>query len=123
MPSILSESATSSVPPSPSAPRSQDSTSSPVCHGFLYDAFLVVPSSLFVLFLAFHAKKNLRKLCSGRSYVMISYYAILWVVSLLNLAWCLFQVLTLFDVTLSLSCTCKDDVFSITPSSSLFFCF
>ncbi|KAK4791370.1 hypothetical protein SAY86_031783 [Trapa natans] len=94
MPSIISENATtSSVPPSPSSPVSQGSISPPVCHGLFYDAFLVVPSALFVLFLAFHAKKNLRKLCNGRSYMIISYYAILWLVSLLNLAWCLFQAM------------------------------
>ncbi|OWM90376.1 protein CANDIDATE G-PROTEIN COUPLED RECEPTOR 2-like [Punica granatum] len=93
-PSILPDNATSSVPlPAPSLPEVQDSGSSSVCHGFFYDAFLVVPSVLFVLFLAFHARKNLKKLCNGRSYVMISYYAILWVVSLLNLAWCLFQAM------------------------------
>ncbi|KAK4747282.1 hypothetical protein SAY87_026319 [Trapa incisa] len=94
MPSIISENATtSSVPPSPSSPVSQGSISPPVCHGLFYDAFLVVQSALFVLFLAFHAKKNLRKLCNGRSYMIISYYAILWLVSLLNLAWCLFQAM------------------------------
>lgn len=109
MTSILPGNATSFAPPNPSSPGVQDPSSSAVCHGFFYDAFLVVPSTLFVLFLAFHAKKNLRKLCNGRSYVMISYYAILWVVSLLNLAWCLFQVPTIVDV--SLSCLCKYGAF------------
>ncbi|XP_028763471.1 transmembrane protein adipocyte-associated 1 homolog [Neltuma alba] len=61
------------------------------CNGFWYDAFLVVPSVLFVLYLAVHAKKNLKKLYNGGSYVMKSCYALLWVATLLNLAWCLFQ--------------------------------
>ena len=63
------------------------------CHGFWRDAALAVPAALFVLYLAFHAKKNLRKLSNGGSYVMIAYYALLWFAALLNLAWCSLQVL------------------------------
>lgn len=66
------------------------------CHGVLYDAALVVPTVLFVLYLVVHAKKNLTKLCNGRSYIMISYYALLWLACVLNLAWCSLQVLYLF---------------------------
>ncbi|GAY55934.1 hypothetical protein CUMW_167900 [Citrus unshiu] len=61
------------------------------CHGVLYDAALVVPTVLFVLYLVVHAKKNLTKLCNGRSYIMISYYALLWLACVLNLAWCSLQ--------------------------------
>ncbi|KAJ4713173.1 transmembrane protein adipocyte-associated 1-like [Melia azedarach] len=61
------------------------------CHGVLHDAVLVVPTVLFVLYLAVHAKKNLTKLRNGRSYIMISYYALLWLASALNLAWCSLQ--------------------------------
>lgn len=64
---------------------------SPECHGFWYDAVLVVPAVVFVVYLAFQAKKNVIKLSNGRSYIMISYYALLWVASLLNLAWCALQ--------------------------------
>ncbi|KAK9926107.1 hypothetical protein M0R45_023356 [Rubus argutus] len=45
------------------------------CHGVWYDAVLV----------------NLKKLSNGRSYIMISYYALVWVATLLNLAWCSLQ--------------------------------
>lgn len=62
------------------------------CHGFWRDAALAVPAALFVLYLAFHAKKNLRKLSNGRNYVTIAYYALLWLAALLNLAWCSLQV-------------------------------
>ncbi|XP_010037233.2 protein CANDIDATE G-PROTEIN COUPLED RECEPTOR 2 [Eucalyptus grandis] len=103
MPSILdrsTNSSPSSPPPLPPAPvvvptaQEPNATSpdfSPVCPGFFYDAVLVVAAALFVLFLAYHAKRNLKKLFNGRSHVMISYYALLWVVSLLNLAWCSLQ--------------------------------
>ncbi|KAI6675623.1 hypothetical protein NL676_003529 [Syzygium grande] len=96
MPSILDPSThpSPSPPPLPAA-QDQNATSppdfSPVCPGLFYDAVLIVPAVLFVLFLAFHAKRNLRKLLHGRSHVKISYYALLWLVSLLNLAWCSLQ--------------------------------
>ncbi|KOM33183.1 hypothetical protein LR48_Vigan01g273900 [Vigna angularis] len=52
-----------------------------------YGIFLVVSSVLFALYLALHAKKNLKSLCRRGSYVVVSYYALLWLVTLLNLAW------------------------------------
>ncbi|XP_015943347.1 protein CANDIDATE G-PROTEIN COUPLED RECEPTOR 2 [Arachis duranensis] len=58
---------------------------------FWYDSFLVVLSVLFVLYLALQARKNLKRLANGGSYVVISYYALLWFVTLLNLAWSFFQ--------------------------------
>lgn len=61
------------------------------CHGFWHNICLIVPSALFVLYLAFQAKKSFVKLSSGRSYIIIAYYWFLWLVSLLNLAWCLLQ--------------------------------
>ncbi|XVF42534.1 hypothetical protein PTKIN_Ptkin01aG0371300 [Pterospermum kingtungense] len=63
------------------------------CHGFWHNLFLIIPSLLFVLFLSFQAKKSFQKLSHGRSYLMISYYGCLWLVSLLNLAWCSLQAL------------------------------
>ncbi|XP_052175715.1 protein CANDIDATE G-PROTEIN COUPLED RECEPTOR 2-like isoform X2 [Diospyros lotus] len=71
--------------------RSASSTSSSSCHGFWRDAVLAVPSALFVLYISFQAKKNLKKLSQGRSYTMIAYYALLWLAALLNLAWCSLQ--------------------------------
>lgn len=56
-----------------------------------YNVSLVVPAVLFVVYLAVHSRKNVRKLCNGRSYVMISYYALLLLASFLNLAWCCLQ--------------------------------
>ncbi|MED6145025.1 hypothetical protein PIB30_021173 [Stylosanthes scabra] len=62
------------------------------CDGFFwYDSFLVVSSVVFVLYLAFQARKNLKRLANGGSYIVISYYALLWLVTLLNLAWSFFQ--------------------------------
>lgn len=61
------------------------------CHGWLYNLALIVPSLLFLVYLALQAKKSFTKLFHGRSYIMISYYGLLWLVSLLNLAWCASQ--------------------------------
>ncbi|KAG5549354.1 hypothetical protein RHGRI_014638 [Rhododendron griersonianum] len=61
------------------------------CHGFWHNLPLIVFSSMFVLYLASHAKKSFGKLSQRRSYIMISYYGVLWLVSVLNLAWCLLQ--------------------------------
>lgn len=61
------------------------------CHGFWHNVALIVPSALFVLYLGFQARKSFTKLTHGRSYIMISYYGCLWLVSLLNLAWCSLQ--------------------------------
>ncbi|KAL4324179.1 hypothetical protein GQ457_11G026990 [Hibiscus cannabinus] len=63
----------------------------PLCHGFWYDAVLAGSAFLFVVYLAVNAKKNVEKLRNGRSYVVISYYALLWLVAGLNLAWCSLQ--------------------------------
>ncbi|XP_073005593.1 protein CANDIDATE G-PROTEIN COUPLED RECEPTOR 2-like [Typha latifolia] len=61
------------------------------CHGLWYNLALIVPSALFVAYLAYQARKSFAKLTYGRSYIMIAYYALLWVVSVLNLLWCLLQ--------------------------------
>ncbi|XP_061349516.1 protein CANDIDATE G-PROTEIN COUPLED RECEPTOR 2-like [Gastrolobium bilobum] len=61
------------------------------CHGFWHNAVLITASFLFVLYLALQAKQSFHKLSHDRSYIIISYYVTLWVVSVLNLAWCSFQ--------------------------------
>ncbi|MQM16781.1 hypothetical protein Taro_049748, partial [Colocasia esculenta] len=61
------------------------------CHGLWHNLSLIVPSALFVAFLAAQARRSLTKLSYGRSYIMISYYGLLWAVSLLNLLWCVLQ--------------------------------
>ncbi|XP_065854469.1 protein CANDIDATE G-PROTEIN COUPLED RECEPTOR 2 [Euphorbia lathyris] len=61
------------------------------CHGFLHNVILILASLAFISYLAFQAKKSVTKLSHGRSYIMIAYYGTLWLVSLLNLAWCCFQ--------------------------------
>lgn len=63
------------------------------CHGFWYSFFLIVPSLLFVAYLAFNAKKNFKKLSQGRWHVMVAYYSLLWFATLLNLFWCFRQVI------------------------------
>lgn len=72
------------------------SSSATVCHGFWHDASLLLPSVLFVLYLGFHARSNIKKLSHRRSFVMIGYYGLLWFAVLLNLAWCFLQVLIIF---------------------------
>ncbi|KAL6011994.1 Cullin-associated NEDD8-dissociated protein 2 [Asimina triloba] len=88
-----------SISPSTSYPSSGTSDStlkSPSwifgCHGLWYNLALIVPSALFIAFLLSKAKKSYSKLSYGRSYIMIAYYALLWIVSALNLAWCVLQV-------------------------------
>ncbi|KAL6977866.1 Cullin-associated NEDD8-dissociated protein 2 [Sarracenia purpurea var. burkii] len=61
------------------------------CHGLWHNIALIVSSALFVLYLTSHAKKSFAKLSHGRSYIMMAYYVFLWLVSVLNLAWCLLQ--------------------------------
>ncbi|XP_076922752.1 protein CANDIDATE G-PROTEIN COUPLED RECEPTOR 2-like [Bidens hawaiensis] len=62
------------------------------CHGLWYTAVLSIPAVLFVLYLGFHLKKNIKKLRHRRSHVMITYYVLLWFSATLNLAWCSLQV-------------------------------
>ncbi|KAF6171388.1 hypothetical protein GIB67_009529 [Kingdonia uniflora] len=62
------------------------------CHGLGYKVSLILPSALFVVYLAYQARKSLAKLSNGRSYIIIAYYGLLWLVSLLNLVWCALQV-------------------------------
>ncbi|GKV07546.1 hypothetical protein SLEP1_g19303 [Rubroshorea leprosula] len=62
------------------------------CHGVWNNLVLLVSSLLFVLYLVFQGKKSLQKLSHARSSIMIAYYVCLWVISLLNLAWCSLQV-------------------------------
>jgi len=58
----------------------------------VHDTFVAVSSLLFVLCLALKAKKNINSLCNGGSYIIASCYALLWIVTLLNLAWSFLQV-------------------------------
>ncbi|GAV70036.1 Tmemb_40 domain-containing protein [Cephalotus follicularis] len=81
---------TSSLLRLPAKTNGQDQ-SSVRCHGVFQDVVLAVPSVLFVLYLAVHAKKNIEKLYNGRPYILISYYALLWLAASLNLAWCTLQ--------------------------------
>lgn len=68
------------------------SSSTTACHGFWQDTALVLPSALFIVYLGFHARSNLKKLNHRRSCIMIGYYGLLWFAALLNLAWCFLQV-------------------------------
>ncbi|CAJ1960964.1 unnamed protein product [Sphenostylis stenocarpa] len=61
------------------------------CHGFWHNVILIIPSFLFVLYLALQTKHSLHKLSLARSYIIFSYNASLWIVTLLNLAWCFLQ--------------------------------
>lgn len=64
------------------------------CHGLIFNLALIVPSSIFVSYLASHARTSFAKLThGGRSNIMIAYYALLWIVSLLNWLWCFLQAM------------------------------
>ena len=63
------------------------------CHGLWYTGVLSIPALLFVLYLGFHLKKNIKKLSHRRSHVMIAYYILLWFSAVFNLAWCSLQVI------------------------------
>lgn len=63
------------------------------CHGVLYSLAVMLPSLAFVGFLAWQARRSFRRLSYGRSHVVVvAYYALLWVVAVLNLLWCFLQV-------------------------------
>ncbi|XP_068661657.1 protein CANDIDATE G-PROTEIN COUPLED RECEPTOR 2-like [Aristolochia californica] len=62
-----------------------------VCHGVWYNIALIVPSAIFLVFLVYQSRKSYWKLSYGRSYIMIAYYGLLWLVSVLNFAWCILQ--------------------------------
>ncbi|KAL3349480.1 hypothetical protein AABB24_022545 [Solanum stoloniferum] len=61
------------------------------CHGLWHNVLMIVPSVLFVLYLASQAKRSFSKVSNGRSHVVAVLYAILWLVSIFNLAWCSLQ--------------------------------
>lgn len=69
------------------------------CHGVLYNLALIIPTVLFVAYLGSQARRSFARLTYGRSHIMIAYYALLWVVTILNLLWCLLQVNTLENYT------------------------
>ncbi|KAL4184254.1 hypothetical protein AMTRI_Chr10g224650 [Amborella trichopoda] len=84
------------LPPATLSPSQMNSSSESSqwisqCHGLWYNIALIIPASLFLLFLLLQARKSLKKLSHGRSYIMIVYYALLWLVAVLNLSWCLLQ--------------------------------
>ncbi|OIT07531.1 PREDICTED: transmembrane protein adipocyte-associated 1 homolog [Nicotiana attenuata] len=57
------------------------------CHGLWHNVLMIVPSALFVVYLASQAKRSFSKVSNGRSHVVTALYAILWLVSFFNLAW------------------------------------
>ncbi|XP_074320895.1 protein CANDIDATE G-PROTEIN COUPLED RECEPTOR 2-like [Silene latifolia] len=61
------------------------------CHGFWHNFALILSSALFIIYLAIQAKKSYKKLWVGRSHVVNWYYGIVWLVGLLNFAWCCLQ--------------------------------
>ncbi|QCD77698.1 Transmembrane protein adipocyte-associated 1 [Vigna unguiculata] len=61
------------------------------CHGLWHNATLIIPSFLFVLYLILQARHSFLKLSLSRSFIILSYNALLWLATLLNLAWCLLQ--------------------------------
>lgn len=70
-----------------------DRSSESGCPSIWYNLVLVAASVVFVAYLAFHAKKNLKKLYNRGSYILISYYALLWFATAFNLFWSSLQVM------------------------------
>uniref|UniRef100_A0A0D6QX44 Transmembrane protein adipocyte-associated 1 n=1 Tax=Araucaria cunninghamii TaxID=56994 RepID=A0A0D6QX44_ARACU len=61
-------------------------------YGIWYNAALVIPPLGFVLFLLWQIKSSIHKLRqNGSSYIVASCYGFLWLVSILNLLWCILQ--------------------------------
>ena len=73
-----------------------DWSSESSCPSIWYNLVLVAASVVFVAYLAFHAKKNLKKLYNRGSYILISYYALLWFATAFNLFWSSLQVFLLY---------------------------
>ncbi|KAG0483817.1 hypothetical protein HPP92_011901 [Vanilla planifolia] len=61
------------------------------CHGLLYNIGLIVPAALFVAYLASQVRRSFSKVRYGSSYIMMAYYGLIWIVSVLNLTWCILQ--------------------------------
>lgn len=92
IPSVLSDiTDIQSHKESSSSPPSYSHYNQSSCHGVFYTAALSIPAALFILYLGFHLKKNIKKLSHRRSHVMIAYYVLLWFSAILNLAWCSLQ--------------------------------
>lgn len=62
------------------------------CHGFGHSVALIVPSGLYLMYLASQVNKSFAKLYTDRSHVQIWCYGFLWLVGPFNLAWFSFQV-------------------------------
>nr|GMD38843.1 transmembrane protein adipocyte-associated 1 homolog [Ipomoea batatas] len=60
------------------------------CHGLWHNLLLILPSALFLIYLASQAKKNYPKILNGRLHIITALYGFLWLVSILNLAWYIF---------------------------------
>ncbi|KAJ7566414.1 hypothetical protein O6H91_02G101700 [Diphasiastrum complanatum] len=58
----------------------------------LYDAFMLLPALLFLVFLVARARSSLRKLFRSKSNIMTTYYAFLWIISILNVCWCFLEM-------------------------------
>lgn len=61
-------------------------------YGMWYNIALIAPPLGFVLFMVSQARRSISRLTHARSSIIASYYAVLWVVAILNLLWCLLQV-------------------------------
>ncbi|GJV55359.1 transmembrane protein adipocyte-associated 1 [Tanacetum coccineum] len=80
--------ATSSPPSLSLSPLDQSNCG----HGVWYTCVLSIPAVIFVVYLGFHLKKNIKKLRHRKSHVMITYYLLLCFSATLNLAWSALQV-------------------------------
>lgn len=60
----------------------------------LYDVIVGLPTVLFIVFLASQLRSSVRKLhhSHGRNHIMITYYAFLWLVCVLNVLRCCLQM-------------------------------
>nr|GEX76784.1 transmembrane protein adipocyte-associated 1 homolog [Tanacetum cinerariifolium] len=82
--------ATSSPPSLSLSPLDQSNCG----YGLWYTCVLSIPAVIFVVYLGFHLKKNIKKLRHRKSHVMITYYLLLCFSAILNLAWSALQPLS-----------------------------
>ncbi|EFJ08036.1 hypothetical protein SELMODRAFT_185742 [Selaginella moellendorffii] len=61
-------------------------------HGVLYYLVMLLPVLAFTVFLIARARKCVKKLLQSQSPIMATYYACLWIISILNILWCVLEM-------------------------------
>ncbi|CAM6087522.1 unnamed protein product [Calypogeia fissa] len=61
-------------------------------NSMLAHVLLLLPSLVFLLFLAWRVQSSVRKLAHSKSHIMSTYYVFLWIIAVLNLCWCILEI-------------------------------